>query len=156
MRYHEKKEVTVYIHYSIFYYCVGYLEHQKLINSDRIFYSHYNFLKLEQIENHQELLNLLSNQKFKRVYTDLYSGTELFNQVRKACISPLKKQVQTQRNELLKDYQNLQGIIRSERVSISLQIKETIERYSSLIDLEKEFFPPEIQTLGKLSYLVKG
>lgn len=155
MRYEEKRKVTIYVHYSIYYYCVGYLEHQRFIDRDTSFYSHYNFLKLEQIKSHQLLLKLLSETRFKRVHTDLYPDTELFKQIKRASISPIKKETQTPKSELLKDYQNLRGIIESEKVSISLNIKETIEKYSHLIDLEKEQFPPEIQTLGKLSYLVR-
>lgn len=151
----EKREITIYVSDAVKYYCVGYLEHHTMSNQNGRFYSQYNFLKLEHIKNHQALLQLLGTQKFKDVYTDLPKDTELFKQLKRVCISKVKTQAKLPKTELLRDYQNLKGIIQSAKVSISLNIKEIIESYSNLIDLEKEYFPPEIQTLGRLSYLVR-
>jgi hypothetical protein len=159
MKYIEKKEVIIYISDYInsgeSCYYIGYLEHHTMSTNGVKFFSHYNFIKLEHIKHHPTLLNLLRSHKFKMVYTDLDNTTKLYKQIKASCISPIRVQEPTSKLDLIKDYQNLRGVIWDPKVSISVEIKETIEKFSSLIDLEKEFFPPEIRVLGKLSYLVK-
>jgi hypothetical protein len=159
MKYIEKKETIIYLSDYInsgeSCYYLGYLEHHTMTTNETRFFSHYNFLKLEYIKHHPTLLELLRSQKFKTVYTDLNKETKLYKQIKSSCISPIRVQLPTANTDLVKDYQNLRGVIWDAKVSISVEIKETIEKFSSLIDLEREFFPPEIRVLGKLSYLVK-
>lgn len=154
MKYIEKKEHILYVCYHINYYCAGYLEHHT-INTDKRILSQYNFLKLEHIPSHPDLLLLLKTKKFKKVYTDLFKDTVLFKQLKQSSVSLIESQ-KDKENAItpLEEYQNLKGVLYAPNVSITESIKETLEKYSSLIDLEKMYFPPEIKTLSKLSYLV--
>lgn len=157
IRYNENRDLILYIHYTINYYCIGHIERYTMTDkrTKDVFFTQWNFKKLEQLKYFKVLLELLKENRYHSVYCDLIKNTTLYKRLREESVTPIKTRTTPNKSEYLKDYQNLQGILDADHVRFSEEVVNVLEKYSTLIDLEKEYFPPEIITLSKMSYLVK-